>query len=251
MRRFIALPILLSGLAIPTPAAAAPAVVRGDWRVEATVVQVLGAARPARGTEVRRTYVASSCAAPCRVRLRERLPGGGTARVRYVRRPTGLHRGSATTRLRCAGGQLVPAVVSERFRITRAPQRGDVRLAAQMAGRARITGMCGGAPATVVADWTAERTDLPEPPTPGFTTAPDPVSLTLDGGVATFTDTSLDDLDGGEVVGWTWDFGDGSGGTGRTVGHRYAALGTFTVRLTVTDDDGLTASVSDVVTVEP
>jgi hypothetical protein len=35
------------------------------------------------------------------------------------------------------------------------------------------------------------------------------------------------------------------------VGHRYAAVGTFTVRLTVTDDDGLTASVSDVVTVEP
>ena len=99
--------------------------------------------------------------------------------------------------------------------------------------------------------WTAERTDLPERPTVGFTLGPDPVSLSADGGVVGFSDTSEDDLDGGEIVGRAWDFGDGTTGEGATVEHRYAAVGTFKVKLTVTDDDGLTASVSDVVTVEP
>ena len=61
-----------------------------------------------------------------------------------------------------------------------------------------------------------------------------------------FTDSSL-----GMVSAWSWDFGDGTTGTGRAVEHRYTAAGTFTVRLTVTDDDGITASVADVVTVEP
>jgi hypothetical protein len=243
----------LAALPAPPPAAAAaPPAVEGDWQVEARVVAADGAARPGEGTEVQRRWAALDCAAPCRVRLRERLPGGARATVRYTRRASGgAHKGTAGTRLRCAGGRRVAGELVERFVVSRAVRRAGRRFAANLAGRARITGTCGGAPAQLVVDWTAERTDLPERPTAGFTLGPDPVSLTLDGGVVRFSDTSVDDLDGGEIVGWSWDFGDGTTGEGRTVEHRYAALGTFRVRLTVMDDDGLSASVSDVVTVEP
>jgi hypothetical protein len=231
---------------------ATPPAVEGAWRVEARVIAADGAARPRPGTRVEHRWTALPCAAPCRVRLRERLPGGARATVRYRRRAAGgPHKGAAVTRLRCAGGRRVDGDLVERFFVSRAVTRGGRRLAANLSGTAHIGGTCAGAPALLTVRWTAERTDLPEPPTAGFALGPDPVSLSADGGLVGFTDTSDDDLDGGELVAWTWDFGDGTTGTGRAVEHRYAAAGTFTVRLTVTDDDGVTASVADVVTVEP
>jgi PKD repeat protein len=53
-----------------------------------------------------------------------------------------------------------------------------------------------------------------------------------------------------------WDFGDpGSGAanaaSGIEVTHMYSTVGSFTVKLTVTDDDGLRAIIRDVVNVEP
>ncbi len=254
------LAVLLVGAAVPAFAAATapvataatPPAVEGEWRVEARVVATDGAARPVQGTQVSRSWAALECSAPCRVQLRERLPGGARATVRYRRRASGgAHKGTAGTRLRCASGRRVAGDLAERFVVSRTVTRAGRRLAANLSGRARITGTCAGAPAQLVVDWTAERADLPERPTAGFTLGPDPVSLTADAGLVAFSDTSLDDLDGGEVVAWRWDFGDGTTGEGRTVEHRYAAIGTFRVKLTVTDDDGLTSSVSDVVTVEP
>ncbi len=54
----------------------------------------------------------------------------------------------------------------------------------------------------------------------------------------------------GNIVSYYWDFGDGNTGSGMTTSHVYAASGTYTVSLTVTDDlgsndvDSLSISVS-------
>ena len=58
--------------------------------------------------------------------------------------------------------------------------------------------------------------------------------------IITFNGTYSYDTDG-SVVGYSWDFGDGSNTTsGSTVTHLYAANGTYTVTLTATDNDRYT-----------
>ena len=50
-----------------------------------------------------------------------------------------------------------------------------------------------------------------------------------------FTDASSDD---GTVTAWLWSFGDGGSSTERNPTHTYAAAGSYSVTLTVTDDEG-------------
>jgi Zn-dependent metalloprotease/uncharacterized membrane protein len=64
---------------------------------------------------------------------------------------------------------------------------------------------------------------------------------------ANFTDASTDP--DGTIASWLWDFGDGNSSTQQNPSHTYAAGGTYTVTLTVTDNDGGTDSVSKLVTV--
>jgi PKD repeat protein len=55
------------------------------------------------------------------------------------------------------------------------------------------------------------------------------------------------------IVGWVWDFGDGTNDTSNSVGvgHVYGAPGTYTVQLTVTDQNGMQSSDSQVVQINP
>ncbi len=67
--------------------------------------------------------------------------------------------------------------------------------------------------------------------------------------MASFDGSGSSDADG-TIAGYAWNFGDGTAhGTGATPSHTYAAAGTYTVTLTVTDDDGATGTVSHDVTV--
>jgi len=53
----------------------------------------------------------------------------------------------------------------------------------------------------------------------------------------------------GYIVDYSWDFGDGTKGTGVSVQHAYSQDGTYTVTLTVTDNDGATDTIEATKTV--
>ena len=61
-----------------------------------------------------------------------------------------------------------------------------------------------------------------------------------------FTDASTDG--DGSVTAWSWQFGDGESSTQQSPGHTYATSGTYTVALTVTDNEGASTHVSRQVT---
>ena len=70
----------------------------------------------------------------------------------------------------------------------------------------------------------------------------------VSGLVASLDASSSTDADG-TVASYGWDFGDSKTGTGKTTSHTYAAAGTYSVVLTVTDDDGATDTATKSVTV--
>lgn len=95
----------------------------------------------------------------------------------------------------------------------------------------------------------SKRIKVREPNAPAPEVVP-PVAafgVTCDGLSCVFEDQSTDD---GAVVGWAWGFGDGATGTERHPDHVYAAAGTYTVSLTVTDDTGASGDTEAAVTVE-
>lgn len=56
------------------------------------------------------------------------------------------------------------------------------------------------------------------------------------------------DIDG-NVTSYEWDFGDGTTASGQTVSHSFSETCAYDVTVTVTDDDGLTASTTELVVV--
>lgn len=78
-------------------------------------------------------------------------------------------------------------------------------------------------------------------PTPSFTVTPEQpapnVSAAFDASAT--TDEGKTCLD---VCTYLWDFNDGSNASGRAVTHRFAAVGTYVVKLTVVDNAGTASS---------
>ncbi|MFK4789342.1 PKD domain-containing protein [Microbacterium sp. ZW T5_56] len=70
----------------------------------------------------------------------------------------------------------------------------------------------------------------------------------VDGGMVAVDASASTDSDG-RVMSYAWDFGNGVTGTGLALKYWYPASGTYTIRLTVTDDEGKTGVTTRNVTV--
>ncbi|MEA2054358.1 MAG: PKD domain-containing protein [Candidatus Thermoplasmatota archaeon] len=70
----------------------------------------------------------------------------------------------------------------------------------------------------------------------------------IDGQTVSFDASSSYDPDG-SIASWSWDFGDGNASDGQSTTHQYTTNKTYTVTLTVTDNDGMTTSTKKFVTV--
>jgi serine protease len=79
------------------------------------------------------------------------------------------------------------------------------------------------------------------PPTASFTYLCTDLSCSFDG-------SASEDPDG-SIASYAWTFGDGGVGSGETANHTYAAGGTYSVELTVTDNAGATGKQTQSVTV--
>ena len=82
------------------------------------------------------------------------------------------------------------------------------------------------------------------PPTAGITAPEGNITVNTS---AEFTDASI--KGDSNISGWAWDFGDEMTSTDQNPTHNYTAVGTYTVTLTVTDDDGFTDTTTVEVTV--
>ena len=80
-----------------------------------------------------------------------------------------------------------------------------------------------------------------QPPSASFTSAVSGLDVAVDAAGSSDPD--------GTVKSYAWTFGDGGTASGATATHSYASGGTFTVSLTVTDDDGASATSTRPVTV--
>ncbi|MBA2479264.1 MAG: PKD domain-containing protein [Planctomycetes bacterium] len=77
--------------------------------------------------------------------------------------------------------------------------------------------------------------------TASTTTGTAPMAVSFDGSGSTDAD--------GTIASYAWDFGDGTYGSGVSASHTYTAAGTYTARLTVTDNAGATNMKPQMITV--
>jgi PKD repeat protein len=77
--------------------------------------------------------------------------------------------------------------------------------------------------------------------TPSSGTAP--LAVAFDGTTSSDTD--------GSIASYAWTFGDGGNASGPTANHTYTAAGSYSAKLTVTDNQGATGTTTNAITVNP
>jgi PKD repeat protein len=86
----------------------------------------------------------------------------------------------------------------------------------------------------------------PTPPTASFTVSPTPPPTNVD---IFFNASAARAAPGRTITSYSWEFGDGTGGNGVIVSHKYTGVGSFVVVLTVTDDIGASIQVTQTLAV--
>ena len=100
-------------------------------------------------------------------------------------------------------------------------------------------------PTTTTTTSTTTTVPANQAPSASFTVTPSsgqvPVTAAFDGSASSDAD--------GSVASYDWTFGDGTSATGATTTHTFTAIGTYTVTLFVTDDEGAVGSTTRTVSV--
>jgi PKD repeat protein len=99
----------------------------------------------------------------------------------------------------------------------------------------------GGATNAVTKTVTVTAPPVNQAPTAAFSAGVNDLAVAFDGSASSDPD--------GSVANYAWSFGDNSSGTGQKPSHTYATAGTYTVVLTVTDNQGAVNSLTRAVTV--
>jgi hypothetical protein len=261
--------ILLSGAVSMRPAYATHVTGRaraGDARVigvfamQADVTRAMNVRGEHRGQTLQRrwTLTPSECeASVCQtLRLQRERAAGITEAVTLKRTGAGTYagRGSFYVPLRCKH-RLYPHGARAPYRITLAVAMAEAVQGISFARTIRATYVnhrridrtaCPLGPSHDAATYDGSAAaPPPTPPSASFTAAVDEATLS-----ATFTAVLTPGVGGAPIVATQWSFGDPASGTANsstetTPTHVFSASGAYTVMLTVTDANGLTATVSE------
>ncbi|HEY5430021.1 MAG TPA: PKD domain-containing protein [Solirubrobacteraceae bacterium] len=248
------------------PAAGADARVSSSFVMHGVIVTAVRVHGEHRGQRVTRqwSFMARSCqGSVCqRLLLRRERSAHHYNRLVLSRVGTGRYagRGRFYAGLRCGGrhdprGEVVPYRIT--VAVTNAVVIGGVEFArgitASYTNLARIDRTrCPIGPSHDAARYTGVASALPTPPAAAF--AASAVGATPVTDSVQFTDTSTPGAARAPIVGWLWNFGDGSSGDAdkspaRDPVHTFTAPGTYAVCLIVTDANGLRAGLCRDVTV--
>jgi hypothetical protein len=245
----------------PTQAADTGGRLQGTWAMKGKITRADNVRGERKGQRIKRNWsFASTCASgPCKTaKLTRRRTRGqkDTTVLKRVRRNLYSGKGRFYVRLRCAG-KVYPrggvATMSISVKVTRSTTvQGKLfatRISATYDNPKRVNRTpCAGSIGRDAATYTGTLSSpVPTPPGADFNFASDAVTRTV-----SFTDASTRGASDASLKKWRWNFGEpGSStntSTARNPTHEYSAPGTYTVKLTVTDANGLTGTVEQEVT---